>query len=336
MRRHKALTAFLALVGIILVAVVGAAWWLNTQLGSIPRVEIDATNRPAAPTDGSMNLLLAGADNGDAGTIAQELADGSWTPGSHRSDTLIVLHLTADRKHAYLVSIPRDTYVPVSGHGEQKINAAFSYGGPSLAVQTVEQFTGLRMQHTAIIDWTGFRDLATALGGVQVYISEATSSQQGAGGEWKPGYTTLKGDRALRYVRTRYGLKNGDYDRIQRQQNFLRAALSQSASRGTLTDPVRFRNLLRAITGNLTVDSGLTNGDIRRLAWSLRGLRADDLSFVTAPMKRFATNAAGAVIIPDVARTKELFGDVRADRLDAYIEKYGADAGTLNPEKGVR
>lgn len=338
-RRHRTLSVFLGLVGLLVAAVAGVALYINGQLGSIPRVEINppAAGRPAAPTNGSMNILLAGADNGDSGgSIAQEAAAGTWRPGSHRSDTLIVLHLTADRKHAYLVSIPRDTYVPVSGRGNQKINAAFSYGGPSLAVQTVEQFTGLRMQHTAIIDWNGFRDLATALGGVRVYVSESTSSQQGAGGEWKQGYTTLEGDRALRYVRTRYGLKNGDYDRIQRQQNFLRAALSQAAAKGNLTKPLRFRDMLTSITGNLTVDSGLTNSDIRSLAWSLRGLRADDITFITAPMKRFATNEAGAVIIADKPRTKELFGDVASDELDRYVAKYGASAGTLNPETGVR
>ncbi|GGF43782.1 transcriptional regulator [Marmoricola endophyticus] len=336
-RRHKALSAFAGLLVLLLVVVGGAALYLNHQLGSIPRITIDppAAGRPAAPSNDSMNILLAGVDNGDNGdSIAEEVASGKWKPGSHRSDTLIVLHLTADRKHAYLVSIPRDSYVPVQGYGKQKINAAFSYGGPSLAVQTVEQFTGLRMEHVALIDWNGFRDLSTALGGVRVYVPETTRTSKGT--VWQKGYTTLEGDRALKYVRTRYGLKNGDYDRIQRQQNFLRAALDQAGAKGNLTKPLRFRDLLRAVTTNLTVDSQFTNSQIRGLAWSLRGLRSDDITFITAPKKRFASNDAGSVIIPDVDRTKELFGAVTADELDTYVAKYGDGAQTLNSKTGVR
>ncbi|KAJ1683810.1 hypothetical protein LUZ63_020955 [Rhynchospora breviuscula] len=246
------------------------------------------------------------------------------------------MHLTPDRKQAYLVSIPRDTYTEVAGHGMQKINAAFSLGGPSLAVQTVESFTGLRMDHTAIIDWNGFRDLSDALGGVRVYISETTASQRGVGGEWVQGWTTLEGDRALRYVRTRYGLANGDYDRIQRQQNFLRAALDQTASRGTLTDPLKFPALIKSFTNNVTLDTGLGNGELTKLAFSVRGLRSPDITFVTAPKARFEDNRSGSVIIPDRARTKELFADVEDNDLQAYLTKYGDRAGVLGPETGIR
>lgn len=337
--RHKVLTGVLVTLTLLVGILGGAALWINAQLRSIPRIAVDApaAGRPLAPTNGSVNFLLAGADNGDNGTsIAQEVASGRWRPGSHRSDTLIVLHLTADRKRAYLISIPRDTYVPVPGRGNQKINAAFSYGGPDLTLQTVEDFTGLRMQHTAVIEWIGFRDLADALGGVRVYISETTESSKGSGGRWERGFTTLRDKRALRYVRTRYGLRNGDLDRIQRQQNFVRAALSQAASKDTLTNPLRFGRIVTAITHNLTVDTGLTNKAIRDLAFSLRGLRADDITFLTTPMKRFERNEAGSVVIPDRARTAELFADVRSDRLDRYVAKYGDKAGTLNPEDQVR
>ena len=196
-----------------------------------------------------MNILLAGADNGDdkGDSIAETVAKGSWHPGVHRSDTIMVLHLTADRKHAYLISVPRDTYTNVDGYGMQKINAAFSFGGPSLYVQTLEQFSGLRMKHLAIIDWNGFRDVSNALGGVRVYVSE-NSYNSSHDVRWTKGWQTIKGERALEYVRTRHGLAGGDFDRIQRQQNFMRAMLSQLASRGTLTNPVKFKNSLHAMT----------------------------------------------------------------------------------------
>lgn len=339
-RRHKAVTALLTALGLIGALVLGAAFYLDRQISHIPRVELNIpeANRPAAPSgkyQKSMNILLAGADNGDAGgpTIAQTVASGRWTPGSHRSDTIMVLHLTSDRKHAYLISVPRDTYTGIDGYGKQKINAAFSFGGPSLYVQTLEQFTGLRMQHLAIIDWNGFRDLSTALGGVRVYVpQDVYDSARDV--TWSKGYTTLQGNRALNYVRDRYGLQNGDYDRIKRQQNFMRAALSQAASKGSLTNPIRFKNMLQSITDNLTVDSDFSNSDIRSLAWSLRNLRPKDITFITSPMQRFASNNAGSVIIPDLAKTRELFGDVATDDLADYVRKYGG-AGSLGAPTNV-
>jgi hypothetical protein len=105
----------------------------------------------------------------------------------------------------------------------------------------------------------------------------------------------------------------------------MRAMLAQLASRGTLTNPIKFKNSLHAVTGNLTVDDDLSNGDIRSLAWSLRKLRPKDITFLTTPMKRFDSNQAGSVIIPDLAKTRELFGDVATDDLDEYVAKYGGD-----------
>lgn len=340
-RRHKALTVLTALAAVAVLAIGMVALYINNEIGHIPRVQISIPeqDRPAAPTGEyakSMNILLAGADNGDdkGDSIAETVAKGAWRPGVHRSDTIMVLHLTADRKHAYLISVPRDTYTNVSGYGMQKINAAFSFGGPSLYVQTLEQFSGLRMAHLAIIDWNGFRDVSTALGGVRVYVSQ-TSYNSAHGVRWAKGWQTIEGERALEYVRTRHGLAGGDFDRIQRQQNFMRAMLAQLVSRGTMTNPIKFKNSLHAVTGNLTVDNDLSNGDIRSLAWSLRKLRPKDITFLTTPMKRFDSNEAGSVIIPDLARTRELFGDVATDDLDEYVAKYGG-AGSLHAPTDVR
>ena len=137
---------------------------------NIPRVEI-GHRHPAEQKDHHeekypLNILLLGADHGQVGqSVAEDLEDGKWTPGQHLSDTIMVLHIPADRKSVQLVSIPRDTWVTIDGYpadgGHGKINAAFSYGGPELAYKTVEQLTGLKIDHVAIIDWVGFRDLTT-------------------------------------------------------------------------------------------------------------------------------------------------------------------------------
>ena len=324
-RRHKALSAFAAIVALLLAGLVGVAGYLNHQIDQIPRVTLTISGpRPPVAEGRSMNILLAGADNGDdrGPSIAESVAAGAWKPGEHRSDTIMVLHLTADRKHAYLISVPRDTYVNVDGYGMQKINAAFSLGGPSLYVQTLEQFTQLRMSHLAIIDWNGFRDLSTALGGVRVYVAQ-DSSDSARGVTWHRGYQRVEGDRALSYVRQRHGLPNGDFDRIRRQQNFLRSAMGQVAQEGRLSSPLRLTRLLTSITSNLSVDSGFTNADIRDLAWSLRHLRASDVTFIQLPFKSFAETDVGSVVNPDLARTHELFSDVATDDLDQYVAKYG-------------
>ena len=338
MRRHKALTALIALFTVLGLVAAGGAWWVGRQLDAVPRIEVidrpDSERPPEAPKAyaDSLNILLAGADNGEQGdSIAQSVASGTWRPGQHRSDTLMLLHITADRQSAYLVSIPRDTYVNVEGYGMQKINAAFSYGGPSLMTSTVEDFTGLRVDHVAIIDWNGFKDLSTAVGGVRVYVPEDIYDPA-ADRSWSQGYHDLQGDEALAYVRMRYGLADGDYDRIQRQQNFLRTLMSKLISTGTLTDPGTFRGSLRAITRNLTVDEELSGRAMFSLGWGLRDLRTDDITFLTTPRARYADTAVGSVIVPDVGRTAELFGSVRTDDLADYVTKYGGEGLLGEPD----
>ena len=334
-RRHKILTTLLVVVLLIAGAVVGGGLYLNHKIDKIPRFQLHVPgHRPAQQQTGALNILLAGADHGDGKgvSIAQAVQGSAWRSGEFRSDTIMLLHLTKNRKHAYLISVPRDTYVHIDGHGMQKINAAFSFGGPSLYVHTLEQLTRLRVDHLAIIDWNGFRDLSTALGGVRVYIPEDSydSSQKIS---WHQGWQTVKGRRALAYVRQRHGLPRGDFDRIRRQQNFLRAALTQAADKGNLTNPIRFNDMLSAVTENLTVDSGLDNGTIRGLARSLHNLRAKDFTFIQLPFGRFQDTAVGSVVIPKPARTRELFRAAGQDRLGQYVRRYGGSDVLAAPTK---
>ena len=273
--------------------------WADRQLDAIPRVEI-GIDTPEQKNHHEekypLNVLLLGADHGDIGqSVAEDLEDGKWTPFQHLSDTIMVMHIPADRKSAQIVSIPRDTWVHIDGypadgrHG--KINAAFSYGGPELAYQTVEKLTGLTIDHVAIIDWVGFRDLTTALGGVRIYVPETfyDSSQRHHLGE---GLADPRGRArpAVRPDAARHPREQqDDFGRIARQQNFMRAVMAKLLSSDTTHNPVRFTQVLASLSSYLTLDSSWDNDEIRSLAWSLRNLHTEDVDFFTAPFGAYDT-----------------------------------------------
>ena len=328
-RRYRVLIVVAMVLAILLATFGGWLYYLNNQISSVARVPLllKEERRPEPITGKAaeaVNILLAGADAGPGPSIAKAVENGKWEPYSHRSDTIIVLHVTADRESAYLVSVPRDTWAHIPGLGMNKINAAFAAGGPSLYVRTLEEFTDLRMHHLAIIDWKGFRDLTTAVGGVPVTIPEDIydPSQKV---QWHAGRQELEGKRALQYVRMRHGLINGDFDRIERQQNFLRALMKKMLSRGTTSNPIRLTNAVEAIVKYLTVDDDFTNSQIRSLALSLRSLGEDDVTFITVPRQRYATIEGQSVVVADRKQTQDLFRAVGNDNLDRYLAEYGRD-----------
>lgn len=350
-RRHRAIPVLLILFGLIGGAVLGFGFYLNHQLSTISRIVTapPEASRPAlapapdGPPQGQgpavgppINILLAGADNGDDGSsIAQAIRAGTWRPGSHRSDTIMILHIPADRRRAYIVSLPRDTFLAIDGHGKTKLNAAFSFGGPQLMQQTVEQFSGIRMDHQVIIDWNGFRDLSTALGGVTVHVA-ADVYDPAHRVLWGAGDHTLMGEEALEYVRTRYGLAGGDFDRIKRQQNFMREMLRKLVSRGTLTNPVMLTEALGAITRNVIVDSEFSDAAMRELALAMREIRTDDVTFLTIPVAGTGDEpGSGSVVYADDSRCADLFDALRRDDLIVYL-KNRPNATTLAPPDQVR
>lgn len=342
-RRHWIL-ASVAIVAAV--AMIGAGGWLlylNNLLGNVDRVGItvDEENRPP-PTHGEeLNILLAGADNGPGRSIEEAVESGDWNTGEHRSDTIMILHIPADREQAYLVSIPRDAYVGIYDEDgdyvyDDKINAAFSLYGPSGYLSTVEHLTGLRMDHVAIIDWKGFKDLSSALGGVDVYIPD-TFYDPSQKVRWEQGTHELAGKEALQYVRTRYGLEDGDFDRIARQQNFLRSMMSELLSQGTVTNPLKLTSALRAITDNLTVDDDWSGSGIRDLALQLRDIRTGDVTFLTAPTAGYDTTETGAsVVLLDEKQSEELWDSIADDDIRGYLQEYDGEAGKLAKPNDVQ
>lgn len=318
-RRHGFLTAFLSLVLAVVLAAGGFAFLLNQSLGNIEKVPLTLNEalRPTPDKTKDLNILLLGADAGSArnpggNSILEDAASDTWPQGKYRSDATMLVHITADRKSVYVASIPRDSYVPVyDSKGEErettKINAALSIYGPSGAISTVENLTDLRIDHLAMVDWDGFEDITNAVGGVEI----TTKSE---------GTRTLDGKEALAYVRERYTVEGGDFGRVKRQQNFLRSMMLELLDKGTLTNPLTLRKTLGSITSHLAVDEDWSTGSIRSLAFSMRGIRPGNVTFMTIPTDGTATiPVTGSIVKVDKAGAEELFDAMREDDVDGFV-----------------
>ncbi|MGJ9411588.1 LCP family protein [Aeromicrobium sp. CF4.19] len=319
-RRHRALSAVVGLFATLLLIAGGFAIWLNSSLGDIERVPVtlEDADRPAPSEDGdAINILLLGTDAGserntDGRSILQDAASGDWPSGKYRSDATLLVHIPGDRESAVVMSIPRDSYVEVNDErgestGRNKINSALSLYGPSGAISTVENLTDLRLDHVAMVDWDGFRSITDSLGGITMTTDEGTSEYDG--------------EQALDYVRERYDVEGGDFGRIQRQQNFLRAVMVQTLSRDTLTNPLRLRSTVSSVAQNLAVDDDWSNGDIRSLAVAMRGVRPGDVTFMTVPTQGTDTVPdAGSIVRLDPDGLTSLFEAVSEGGLVEYLD----------------
>ena len=325
-RRWK--RAALVLVGIAVViglaaAGVGLAYFnnLDDRLRRTDAFDGLTSGRPSKVVEGSFNILVLGSDSRDG--LDYNPKDPSSSPasvGGERADTIMVLHIPASHDKAYVISIPRDTYVSIprhEGHGgrRSKINAAFAWGGIPLAVKTVEEFTGVKMDHVVKVDFGGFQGMTDALGGVKVYVNETTTDPRSKR-TFRKGWNALDGEAALDYVRQRYGLPNGDFDRVQRQQIFLRALMKEATEKGTLTNPVKLKAFLDAAAKALTVDDGFSLTD---MALQVRKLRPDDLSFVTSPHLGSRRVDGQSVVVSDKEKAAALWESVRQDKLDDWL-----------------
>ena len=266
--------------------------------------------RPA-PAGGAVNVLLIGSDSRDP----DRAADRDGAPGG-RSDTLMLAHVPADRHDVTLVSVLRDTWVEVPGHGRAKVNAAYSWGGVPLTVQTVERFLDVRIDHVAEVDFAGFEDVTDALGGVTVESPRAFRSR---GHDFVAGPNRLDGEQALAFVRERYAFPDADRTRVRNQQAFLRGVFQQAVSAGTLTDPRRVRDFVTATSAHVAVDEGLDARTLVALGWSLRGVRGGDLHTVTVPTSGSGTSPDGqAYVTVSDADRQALSAALRADDLDTW------------------
>jgi LCP family protein required for cell wall assembly len=277
----------------------GVAW--ATYRGfkaQITRVSaIDSSTQPRTDIDGKdQNILITGNDdrsdlNAAELTVLHTGEDG----GSANTDTMMILHIPANGSMVTGISLPRDSYVSIPGHGMNRLNAAYpdgvaddngnKSGGAKLLVQTVENLTGLTIDHYAQINLIGFYRISNAIGGVQICLN-AAQKDSFSGIDLPKGISTIKGTQALAFVRQRHGLPLGDLDRIRRQQYFLTAVFRKVESAGTLLNPIKLENLLKAVSSSLVVDGdspGHTGLDPLKLAQQMQNLTSGNLKFLTIP-----------------------------------------------------
>ena len=328
--RRSLLVAIGVLAVLALVAGGGTYLVVDRVTGDIDRIPqvfdpIPEEQRPQKPTadepgaDG-LTFLLAGLDRrSDVPTTGTEAEAEAWRPGEARTDAVLVVHVTGDRDEAYVVSIPRDSWVDIPERGPNKINAAYSLGGPTLFVQTVEQLTDLRIDHLAVGDWHGFRNLTDAVGGVTLTFDQEVVAR---GRTFPPGTHTLSGEEALDYVGERYGLPGGDFDRVRRQQNFLRALMQGLLIRETLTDPGSITEVIGAIAQVASVDDSLSGAAMVRLALEMRGIRSEDVTFLTVPTQGTGRAGAASIVVYDHEAADELWRAVEGDSLDQWLAEH--------------
>jgi LCP family protein required for cell wall assembly len=327
-----------ALVMVVLVAttLVAAYKKLESNIHGIS-TSVLGNDRPSKPKvqgpQQPLNVLVMGSDDRKGTNI------GGETPGL--SDTAILLHLSADRKRAYGVSIPRDTMVErptcrskdgkhdVPG-GLSQFNAAFAVGGPLCTVKTVEHVTDIKIDHFVVVNFAGFKDMVNAVHGVTVCVPTEVNDDIGhihlPAGTYK-----VNGSQALDYVRVRHdlGAPNGDIGRMKRQQAFISAMIAKVYSAGTLANPVRLFKFLDAATSSLTTDTAFANlKELASLGSSLKNIGLDKIKFITVPNQPWPQDPNRLVFAP---AANALWHKIRYDR---PLGKLGADAvspGTQQP-----
>jgi LCP family protein required for cell wall assembly len=335
-RRRTVVRALLA--GLLVLALAAAAYLLSR-----PRVETAApapTATPAAtaskptpaptPTDTpeppavALNILMVGSDS----RVNARAAAAAGRNSDQRADALVLVHLPADRQSVYGISVMRDQWVEIPGHGAAKINAGLELGGLPLMTQTVEALFGQHIDHTVMLDFEGFAALTDALGGVEVDIKVPFATTVDDRFYFPAGVNRLNGPQALAFVRERHAFVDGDYQRVRNQQTFLKAALAKLGKEGRLADRNTVKELVSTLLPHITVDPGFTLESLERLAFSLRSTAPGSGAFFTLPTAGIGTSRDGqSIVLPDPAAIAAVSAALAAGSLAGYVAANGFEGG---------
>ncbi|MGO2377431.1 LCP family protein [Brevibacterium aurantiacum] len=308
-----------ALLVIVILGVLGVGLYLwnvgrtfDNNANKLTDEQIFGTQRPDdQKEDGGTNILLLGSDE------PMDQVDVNDSRGL-RSDTIMVMHIPESGSDVQVMSIPRDSWVDIEGHGKAKINSALSTGGLPLAVSTISDFIGTELDHVAIIDFEGFKALTDSLGGVTVNSEQAFEKN---GYTFTKGENVLDGDEALTFVRERKSFQDGDFQRARNQQAFIRGLTNEIISADTLSNPKKIQNMVKDFSPYMYVDSGLDAQYISATAFAMRDVRPGDIEFFTSPTAGVGTSSDGQSIVNvDEEELKKVQDAYKNDTVDEYVQ----------------
>jgi LCP family protein required for cell wall assembly len=282
----------------------------------------------------ALNILLIGSDTraGDNASFGHGIVGA-------RSDTLILLHISPHRDGATAISFPRDSVVQAPectapdgskvSAAQEMINATFTAGGPACTWKTLEATTGIHIDHFIQVDFSGFKRMVDALGGVELCLPKAIDDPK-SHLKLAAGRHEVKGDKALAYVRTRYSIGDGsDLGRIKRQQLFMASVVHKATRSDLVASPARLYGFLDAATHSITTDNGLSIGTLRKIADSVRGISSGKVRFVTVPNHYWEVDRNRVVWTqPDA---EQLFDRVKSDIATQPSKPAHTDAGSALP-----
>ncbi|MDV3222184.1 LCP family protein [Intrasporangium sp.] len=304
----------LLVVGLLVIAWLTFMIWVPVSAwNTIARVDNVPDGQRPEDTSGH-NYLLVGSDSREGLSDAERRKLKTGSAEGNRTDTIMLVHVSESGGKPVLISIPRDSYVPIPGHGSNKINAAFTFGGPKLLTETVEQVTGLHINGYLEIGLGGFAGMVDAIGGVEICVPRDMQDDK-AGIDLKKGCQVLDGKNALGYVRSRYEDPLGDIGRATRQRQFLGALMKQSATPSTLLIPWRYKTFVDAAAGGVAVGEETSLLDAYRILQAMRAVSGDEGLSLTVPISDMAypTGNAGVAVKWDTERALDLFHALRDD-----------------------
>ncbi|MFN2586716.1 MAG: LCP family protein [Actinomycetota bacterium] len=297
----------------LLLGATGTLKYLYDHLEDIVQQPVDQVTAEKDEMD-PFNALLVGSDSREGLTEEEQLLLGAEEVGGQRVDTIILAHVDPADNRVTMIQFPRDLYVPIDGGYSSKINTALAEG-PSPLVRTIEELTGVEINHYAQVNIAGFRQIVDAIGGVEICITEPIPFDPKTGIEVTEddvGMVEFDGDRALRFVRSR-NYATGDFERIANQQKFMSAALDKVTSSSTFFRPDRLVKLYRAVGDNLVIDEGTKLTRLLNIGRRLRAFDPETYEAYIVPNLGTTTNEAGSVVLPDDEAMEVMFDAIAAN-----------------------